>query len=330
MKIEVFGVNHDPNTFFCHDLAQKIGRIIRCEEPSSADSGEECKGDESKEEAATTRQKDECEVIFQSFLELDYIKKLRNLQKDVGGAFYHHRDTETVIIDGKLIGGKAKFCEYSRSNNLVVEGVESGNDVVHNRLAREGFMASVLERGNRPMVYMEFADGSKFTDETTPVYGKVVIELFNDVVPVASENFQKLCSGELGATEMAKLHYQGCPVHRVVPGGWLQAGDIVLGDGSGSWAAVGKEGKVQDESFVCDFSSPLGGMVGFSTSQAHSIGSQFFITLGACDWMNGDYVGVGRVIQGFETLRRISACQTTNQKPDPSIIVAKSGKHIVV
>ena len=110
---------------------------------------------------------------------------------------------------------------------------------------------------------------------------------------------------------MAKLHYQGCPVHRVVPGGWLQAGDIVLGDGGGSWAAVGKEGKVQEESFVCDFGSPLGGIVGFSTSQAHSIGSQFFITLGACDWMNGDYVGVGRVIQGFETLRRVGACQTT-------------------
>lgn len=180
------------------------------------------------------------------------------------------------------------------------------------------------------MVYMEYADGSKFTDATTPTYGKIVIELFNDVVPVAANNFLKLSTGELGATEVAKLHYQGCPVHRVVAGGWMQAGDIVLGDGSGSWAAVGTDGKVQDESFICDFSSPLGGMVGYSTSQAHSIGSQFFVTLGACEWMNGDYVGVGRVIQGFDTMRRISAASTTNQKPDPPILIVKSGKHIVV
>jgi cyclophilin family peptidyl-prolyl cis-trans isomerase len=162
------------------------------------------------------------------------------------------------------------------------------------------------------------------------VYGKIVIELFTDVVPLAAQNFLMLSTGQLGATEMAKLHYQGSPVHRVVQGGWLQGGDIVLGTGAGSWAAIGKQGKVQDESFVCDFSNPLGGMVGFSTSQAHSIGSQFFITLGACEWMNGEYVGVGRVIQGFETLRRVNGCSTTNQKPDPSIIVVKSGRHIVM
>ena len=339
MKIEVYGANHDPKTFFCQELAKKIARVLSGEPPEpAADAAREGEADEFKAEesernapvAAVAREPEECDIVFQSYLEIDYIKKLRALQKEHGGAMFHHRATELVIVDGKYVGDAQKFVDFSRSNDLVVEGVDAGDEVVHNRLVREEFMASVAERGNRPMVYMEYADGSKFTDETTPTYGKIVIELFRDVVPVAAENFLKLCTGELGATEMAKLHYQGCPVHRVVAGGWMQAGDIVLGDGSGSWAAVGKEGKVQDESFICDFSSSLGGMVGFSTSQAHSIGSQFFVTLGACEWMNGDYVGVGRVIQGFDTLRRISDASTTNQKPDPPILVVKSGKHIVV
>ena len=37
----------------------------------------------------------------------------------------------------------------------------------------------------------------------------------------------KLCTGECGANEHAKLHYVGCPIHRVVSGGWMQCGDIV-------------------------------------------------------------------------------------------------------
>jgi cyclophilin family peptidyl-prolyl cis-trans isomerase len=331
MKFEIYGANHEPSTFFCHDLAKKIAKVLRCEEDVKEEGVEAVVAEGSESETKVeTRVPIDVEIVFQSYLEIDYMKKLKHLQREGSGAFYHHRATEVVIVDGKYIGNKAKFIEYAQTTGYVTEGAENGNEVVHNRLAREEFLASTIERGNKPMVYMEFADGSKFTDETTPVYGKVIIELFNDVVPLAANNFLMLSTGQLGATEMAKLHYQGSPVHRVVQGGWMQGGDIVLGNGGGSWAAVGKEGKVQDESFVCDFSNPLGGIVGFSTSTAHSIGSQFFITLGACEWMNGEYVGVGRVICGFETLRRIDKCSTTNQKPDPSIICSKSGKHVVM
>ena len=100
------------------------------------------------------------------------------------------------------------------------------------------------------------------------------------------------------------------------------------GTGNGSFSAIGKDGRVQDESFVCDFGNPLGGIVGYSTSEAHSIGSQFFITLGPCAWMTGQFVGIGRVIQGFETLRRINLAPTTNQRPNPPIIVSASGKEL--
>lgn len=130
--------------------------------------------------------------------------------------------------------------------------------------------------------------------------------------------------GTLHGTE-TKLHYLNCPVHRIVPGGWLQCGDIVDGSGANSLAAVGDDNKVHDENLSVDFSEKLGGIVGMSSSATHSNGSQFFITLGPCPWMNHKFVGIGKVVRGFETLRRIEMEQTKNQKPVRKIYLNSCG-----
>lgn len=46
--------------------------------------------------------------------------------------------------------------------------------------------------------------------------GRIVFELFADVVPKTAENFRALCTGEkgTGATTGKPLHYKGCPFHR--------------------------------------------------------------------------------------------------------------------
>ena len=49
-------------------------------------------------------------------------------------------------------------------------------------------------------------------------------------------NFLALCTGERGACRNApnkRLHYRGCPVHRIVSGFVAQGGDVTRGDGSG-------------------------------------------------------------------------------------------------
>jgi len=265
MKIEVLGSNGDTDTFFCVDIARRIGKPKAAAEPSTSteEGKEEVSASEAKEEeAAPTTPEFDVEVVFNAYLEIDYIKKIKALQKESGGAYYHHTATHLVILDGKYLGDINKLGAWAVENKYIDE-IGEGNQVVHNRLSREEFTHCITERGGKRVVFLEFADGSPHVDETTPDYGKVVIELFDDVVPLAAENFFKLCTGELGATEVAKLHYINCPVHRVVAGGWMQCGDIVAGDGSGSYAAVGEDGKVHDESFVFDFGGPLPGMVGY-------------------------------------------------------------------
>jgi len=46
--------------------------------------------------------------------------------------------------------------------------------------------------------------------------GRIVFELFADIVPKTAENFRALCTGEKGTgpTTGKPLHYKGCPFHR--------------------------------------------------------------------------------------------------------------------
>lgn len=143
--------------------------------------------------------------------------------------------------------------------------------------------------------------------------------------PLACENFLKLCTKTNVPGVQTVFHYQGSPVHRIVRDGWLQGGDIVNGSGGNSVACLDRTGSVPDESFSVDFSCPLGGIVGFSNSGPHSNGSQFFITLGACGWMNSKYVGIGRVVQGYSVLRFLNSLPTNNQRPVANVVVGSCG-----
>ena len=55
----------------------------------------------------------------------------------------------------------------------------------------------------RPNTYMDFSIGKD-------LIGRVVIELYSDIVPKTCQNFRALCTGEKGTSETGtKLHYKG-------------------------------------------------------------------------------------------------------------------------
>ncbi|CAI0406880.1 unnamed protein product [Linum tenue] len=78
----------------------------------------------------------------------------------------------------------------------------------------------------RPRVFFDISIGGELE-------GRVIVELYNDVVPKTAENFRALCTGEkgIGPNTGVPLHFKGCRFHRVIKGFMAQGGDISAGDG---------------------------------------------------------------------------------------------------
>jgi hypothetical protein len=76
-----------------------------------------------------------------------------------------------------------------------------------------------------------------FTAPKPLLVGRMIFELdAGNGLSKTVKNFSALCTGEKGMCKNArnkKLHYLGCPIHRVVEGFAAQGGDITRGDGSG-------------------------------------------------------------------------------------------------
>ncbi|RLN27233.1 hypothetical protein BBJ28_00018935 [Nothophytophthora sp. Chile5] len=115
---------------------------------------------------------------------------------------------------------------------------------------------------------------------------RVELELFQKVCPKTCKNFLAFCQQRVPdiASETELLGFQGNAVHRVVRGGWIQAGDVA-GDGRGDGACRSLYGlEFADESFAISHNAV--GVLSMANMGPHSNGSQFFITLTPLPWLD--------------------------------------------
>jgi len=290
---QIFGTVNDSDTHFCEYLAKRI----------SGTSEEDIK------------------VESSILLEIDYLVKLEEMRKVYGGFLFTYNKGHVVLRNKSIVGDIKQLINIAKTE-YNIEDAEISNSVIIYRLIREE-TSKLLAQRKRTIVFFDLMDSSPVKSSELLEFGKIYIELFTELCPKACENFVKLCTG-------LKYNYTNCPIHRIVKDGWMQTGDIIDGTGKNSIAALDDNGFVQDESFSVDFSAPLGGLVGFSNSGPHSNCSQFFITLASCEWMNCNYVGIGRVVQGYKILKLLNSneVETSNQKPIRNIIVSTCGVEV--
>lgn len=140
-----------------------------------------------------------------------------------------------------------------------------------------------------PIVTFEMENGKKFQ-----------AELYPDKAPNTVNNFISL---------VKKGYYDGLIFHRVIAGFMIQGGDP-NGTGTGG-PGYHIKGEFAGNGFKQNDIGHVRGVLSMARAQhPDSAGSQFFVMHEDADYLDGQYAGFGKVIDGMETVDEIANTKT--------------------
>ncbi len=136
--------------------------------------------------------------------------------------------------------------------------------------------------------------------------GDIVIQLNASKAPIAVNSFVFLAQNGW---------YDGVPFHRVLKDFVAQTGDPTgSGRGNPGYAYINE---------ISDLKFDKDGVVGVANMGPNSSGSQFFITFGVQDSLDGKYTILGQVFQGMDVAKNLTVRDpsTGANLPDPDKII---------
>lgn len=164
-----------------------------------------------------------------------------------------------------------------------------------------------------------FSIGCSKNDDTNPIakiniknYGTITAELYPEYAPNTVNNFIELSK---------KGFYNNLIFHRVIKDFVIQGGDP---DGIGTGGpGYSIKGEFAHNGHTENSLSHTEGVLSMARSVDNdSAGSQFFIVSGQATYLDGEYAGFGKVIDGMDIVNSIENVDTdNNDKPKEDIII---------
>lgn len=142
--------------------------------------------------------------------------------------------------------------------------------------------------------------------------GEIVIELYWKHAPLTCRNFAELSR---------RCYYNNTKFHRVIRDFMIQGGDPTATGRGGSSIY----GKMFDDEIHDDLKHTGAGIISMANSGPNTNGSQFFISLAPCQWLDRKHTIFGRVYSGMSVVKRIGLVETDkNDRPVDDVKIVRS------
>lgn len=153
-----------------------------------------------------------------------------------------------------------------------------------------------------PVVTIEMSTGEKIT-----------AELYPEIAPITVNNFISL---------IKQGFYDGLTFHRVIPGFMIQGGDPKgIGIGGPGYSI---KGEFTQNGFKNDLHHSEGVLSMARAMNPNSAGSQFFICVAECGFLDKQYAAFGKVLEGTEHCTVIADVKRDhNDKPLTPVVMKK-------
>lgn len=167
------------------------------------------------------------------------------------------------------------------------------------------FILALLAIGGPPAIltHAQVAEGLFATIETTQ--GTFTCQLEFERAPRTVANFVSLAEGSRPWVDFQKArisrepYYDNTPIHRIIKGFVIQGG---------SPSGTGTDGpgyRFRDE-LHAELKHDRAGVLSMAkTSEPHTNGSQFFVTLGATPWLDNVHSVFGSVVEGLAVVEQL-------------------------
>ena len=216
-----------------------------------------------------------------------------------------------------IIASYCAWTYYKKRYSPMPQMIELQNKAIDEKV-KEDFDNNVPSNNT---LYEDTSLNPYFDIEVGGIYqGRILFQLFDDIVPKTCKNFRFLCSN--GLLVKGTPSYEGSSFHRIIKNFMLQGGDFTNGDGTGGMSIYGN--KFEDENFELKHNQP--GLLSMANSGPNTNGSQFFITTEKTDWLDGKHVVFGLVIGGYDIVSKIENMEVDgNSKPKLDVVIKKCG-----